>query len=795
MHISVWPYSLSVVMAALYQGTDSSSPDKFMALKDVREVKEETTLDEKLFLLACEKGDYYMVKKLLEENQHGELNINCVDVLGRDAVTIAIENENLDILQLLLEHGCQATDALLVAIDSEVVGAVDILLNHRPRRSSKPSIAKLMQRIQNPEYSTTMDVAPVILAAHRNNYEILTMLLKQDISLPRPHAVGCECTLCNAKNKKDSLRHSRFRLDIYRCLASPALIMLTEEDPILRAFELSADLKELSLVEVEFRNDYEELAKQCKMFAKDLLAQARNSRELEVILNHTSSEDHVDKRGLLEERMNLSRLKLAIKYNQKEFVAQSNCQQFLNTVWFGETASYRRKHTCLKIATVLSVAILWPLLSVCYLLVPRSRVGQIIHTPFVKFIIHSASYFSFLLLLNLYSLVYNEGKKNTMGPPLEMIDYLLIVWIIGMVWSDVKRLWYEGLEDFLDESRNQLSFVMNSLYLATFALKIVAHSKFRNEQDERKNWDAFHPILVAEGLFAFANVLSYLRLFFMYTTSSILGPLQISMGQMLQEFGKFLGLFLLVLFSFTIGLTQLYGKDHKNPDKKSPKDCEGIFCQQQSNDAFHTFMGTCYALFWYIFSLAHVALFVTRINYTEELRSFVGAMIIGTYNIVVVIVLTKLLVAMLHKSFRQIANHEDKEWKFARAKLWLSYFDDKCTLPPPFNILPSPKTICYLVTSMRKWICSHTTKGKMKRQNSLKEWKNLKQKRDENYQKIMCCLVHRYLTSTRQKMQSTDQATVENLNDLRQDLSKFRNEMRDLLGFRTSKYAMFYPRS
>lgn len=48
-----------------------------------------------------------MVKKLLDENRHGELNINCVDVLGRDAVTITIENENLDILQLLLEHGCQ----------------------------------------------------------------------------------------------------------------------------------------------------------------------------------------------------------------------------------------------------------------------------------------------------------------------------------------------------------------------------------------------------------------------------------------------------------------------------------------------------------------------------------------------------------------------------------------------------------------------------------------------------------------------------------------------------------------
>lgn len=61
------------------------------------------------------------------------------------------------------------------------------------------------------------------------------------------------------------------------------------------------------------------------------------------------------------------------------------------------------------------------------------------------------------------------------------------------------------------------------------------------------------------------------------------------MGQMLQEFGKFLGLFLLVLFSFTIGLTQLYGKDQKDPDKNPSKDCEGIFCQQQSNDAFHTY--------------------------------------------------------------------------------------------------------------------------------------------------------------------------------------------------------------
>lgn len=35
----------------------------------------------------------------------------------------------------------------------------------------------------------------------------------------------------------------------------------------------------------------------------------------------------------------------------------------------------------------------------------------------------------------------------------------------------------------------------------------------------------------------------------------------------------------------------------------------------------------------------------------------------------------------------------DTEWKFARTKLWMSYFEDGATLPPPFNVLPSVKWV------------------------------------------------------------------------------------------------------
>ncbi|GAA6075914.1 short transient receptor potential channel 1, partial [Tachysurus ichikawai] len=53
--LGVLSYPLPVLMAALYRGPHTASPRAHLALKDVREVQEETTLDEKLFLLACEK--------------------------------------------------------------------------------------------------------------------------------------------------------------------------------------------------------------------------------------------------------------------------------------------------------------------------------------------------------------------------------------------------------------------------------------------------------------------------------------------------------------------------------------------------------------------------------------------------------------------------------------------------------------------------------------------------------------------------------------------------------------------
>ena len=71
----------------------------------------------------------------------------------------------------------------------------------------------------------------------------------------------------------------------------------------------------LSQLEPEFKSTYRNLSKQVQDFATDLLDQTRGSEELETILNHDTETPVTDEDT---EAMTLSRLRLAIKYKQKE---------------------------------------------------------------------------------------------------------------------------------------------------------------------------------------------------------------------------------------------------------------------------------------------------------------------------------------------------------------------------------------------------------------------------------------------------------------------------------------------
>ena len=161
------------------------------------------------------------------------------------------------------------------------------------------------------------------------------------------------------------------------------------------AFDLSNELKRLSVLEAQFKDEYLELRKKIQEFVTELVDHARTSYELEVLLNHNPDGDPWEP-GQVQ---SLSRLHLAIKGNQKQFVTNPSIQQLLGSIWYDGLPGFRRLHIVKQVLTVFRVACMFPFYSMMYIIAPTSPPGRLAKKPFIKFICHSASYMVFLFLL------------------------------------------------------------------------------------------------------------------------------------------------------------------------------------------------------------------------------------------------------------------------------------------------------------------------------------------------------------------------------------------------------------
>lgn len=114
------------------------------------------------------------------------------------------------------------------------------------------------------------------------------------------------------------------------------------------------------------------------------------------------------------------------------------------------------------------------------------------------------------------------------------------------------------------------------------------------------------------------------------------------------------------------------------------------------------------SLFWASFGMVGLEAF--ELTGIKSYTRFWGLLMFGSYSVINVIVLLNLLIAMMSNSYAMIDEHSDTEWKFARTKLWLSYFEESGTLPPPFNIFPTTKNFQNLCgRKKRKAIRRQTT--------------------------------------------------------------------------------------
>ncbi|KAM8764687.1 short transient receptor potential channel 3 isoform 2-T2 [Rhynchonycteris naso] len=684
------------------------------------------TAEEERFLDAAEYGNIPVVRKMLEESR--TLNVNCVDYMGQNALQLAVGNEHLEVTELLLkkENLARIGDALLLAISKGYVRIVEAILGHPGfAASARLTLSPCEQELQDDDFYAydedgtrfSPDITPIILAAHCQKYEVVHMLLLKGARIERPHDYFCKCADCTEKQRHDSFSHSRSRINAYKGLASPAYLSLSSEDPVLTALELSNELAKLANIEKEFKNDYRKLSMQCKDFVVGVLDLCRDSEEVEAILN--GDLESAEAAEVHRHKVSLSRVKLAIKYEVKKFVAHPNCQQQLLTIWYENLSGLREQTIAIKCLVVLVVALGLPFLAIGYWIAPCSRLGKVLRSPFMKFVAHAASFIIFLGLLVFNASDRFEGISTL--PNITVIDYpkqifrvkttqftwtemLIMVWVLGMMWSECKELWLEGPREYILQLWNVLDFGMLSIFIAAFTARFLAFlqatkaqqyvDSYVQESDlsevtlppdikyftyARDKWVPSDPQIISEGLYAIAVVLSFSRIAYILPANESFGPLQISLGRTVKDIFKFMVLFIMVFLAFMIGMFILYS----------------YYLGAKVNAAFTTVEESFKTLFWSIFGLSEVTSVVLK--YDHKFIENIGYVLYGIYNVTMVVVLLNMLIAMINSSYQEIEDDSDVEWKFARSKLWLSYFDDGKTLPPPFSLVPSPKSFVYFI--------------------------------------------------------------------------------------------------
>ncbi|XP_074536174.1 short transient receptor potential channel 6 [Halichoeres trimaculatus] len=768
------------------------------------------SMTEELFLEAAEYGNIPEVRRMLEELP--QLDVNCVNYMGLNALQLAVANEHLEVTRLLLKKKdlTRIGDALLLAISKGYIRIVEVILNHQAfadgqRLTNSPSQAGTHDDFFAYDEDGTRfshDITPIILASQCHDYEIVHILFMRGARIERPHDYFCQCRICSEQQKHDSFSHSQSRINAYKGLASPAYLSFSNEDPVMAALELGNELAVLANIEKEFKNEYQKLSMQCKDFVVGLLDLCRNTEEVKAILNGDTESCQSSQ---TISRQNLIRLKLAIKYEVKKFVAHPNCQQQLLSIWYENLSGLRQQTTAVKILLVLGVAAGLPVLALMYWIAPSSKLGKLMCGPFLKFVAHAASFIIFLCLLILNaadrfggtSLLPNMTTHDNPSQlfrmkttPFTWMEILIISWVIGKIWEECKDIWSQDIREYLSEPWNLLDFSILAIFMTSFIARLMAfwHAysaqcyvdkhynglsnmtlpfEIQYFQLARMNWMPSDPQLISEGLYAIAVVLSFSRIAYILPANESFGPLQISLGRTVKDIFKFMVIFITVFVAFMVGMFNLYS----------------YYLGAKHNDAFTTLEESFKTLFWAIFGLSEVKSVV--INIDHKFIENIGYVLYGVYNIIMVIVLLNMLIAMFNSSFQEIEDDADVEWKFARAKLWFSYFEYGGTLPVPFNLIPSPASVVSLWFGLREFIWDGPKSKSRENSHDDMELNKLRQPEDPNvegtpsptrHQKIMNRLIKRYILKA-QRDKDNDEVNEGELKEIKQDISSLRYEL------------------
>ncbi|EGD79507.1 hypothetical protein PTSG_10078 [Salpingoeca rosetta] len=535
-------------------------------------------------------------------------------------------------------------------------------------------VTALLSELADANFRDVFGKTPLLCAARRGNLAITEVLLKEGANpnigdvrgvdplyeaLTRKHVDVAKALLRAGADPVHTLTALTNILEGVKDYAIELLVqdeMLCCAPEVLRVcFRLSYHLNMLSQRQEERKHFYSGLRDRCRDLAVNLLA---------------ACNDMWDVRRLLAEGTGL--LGLALKYDQTLFVSHPYCQEYMKELWLGQYVGVYGK----EFFGVVLKYIFFPLVFPYYLILfalqtPKnlqfSRLGDYVrlcHTPFVKFMGHMTSFILFLVLLIVASTEDSHVVPNG-------VELALGAWVIALIIQEAREIYQTPSRIYLASVWNWLDITNQLLYLAVIVMRVVLYAD-RNSRD-----DSDDLLFASNVTLALAALLSCIRFLNVLEVHHLLGPLQISIRQIISDLVVFLAILLVFMLAFAVALTKVF--EH----------LEDIPANEMPLAAFGSFEASLRTTFWGIFALIELGTFTTIEGVRGTEVRVIGEVLFGAYMVVVFILLINLLIAIITNTYQRIVDNSDVVWCFARARL-IREFQSYPAVPAPLNLILEP---------------------------------------------------------------------------------------------------------
>ncbi|XP_044592745.1 serine/threonine-protein phosphatase 6 regulatory ankyrin repeat subunit C isoform X6 [Cotesia glomerata] len=579
--------------------------------------------------LACFGGHITVVGLLLSRS--AEL-LHKADRYGKTGLHIAANHGHYQMVEVLLGQGAEIN-----ATDKN--GWTPL---HCAARAGHLDVVRLLvESGASPKTETNLGSAPIWFAASEGHNDVLKYLMEKEhdtYALMEDRRFVYNMMVCSKSHNNKPIEEF--------VLVSPA--------PVDTAAKLSNIYMKLSEKEKERAKDLIAAGKQCESMATELLALAAGADSAGRILTSM-------------DRRNVEFLDVLIENEQKEVIAHTVVQRYLQELWRGPL-TWSAFRTILLFITFLICPPVW----IVFALPLGHKYNNV---PIIKFMSYLTSHVYLMVLLLLVGIIppFVVMRSNLLPYSYE---WCLLVMLSGLLLFELTNPSDKSGLGWIKLAVLLFSITGVGLHLAAWTIV------------DKYYWPTL--LYLRNQLFALSFLLACVQILDFLSFHHLFGPWAIIIGNLMKDLARFLAVLAIFVFGFSMHFVALNQAFVNGPQARTKRNA--------FSDAKMTPILAFEFLFFAVFG--HTTHDELKLETAQpEWTGNLFKVTFGIYMLVSVVVLINLLIAMMSNTYQRIQAQSDIEWKYGLSKLIRS-MHRTTTAPAPLNLITT--WLLYLIKLWKK---------------------------------------------------------------------------------------------